>query len=80
MSRVPDIEYSALQALIEADRRTTERGIVVWLAACNPEVLEVVRSSGFAEQLGDRLVFNARMAIERYQAMQAIEAAQARGS
>ena len=80
MSRVPDIEYSALQALIEGDRRMTERGVVVWLAACNPSVLEVVRSSGFAERLGDRLVFNARMAIERYQAMQAIQAAQARGS
>ena len=27
MSRVPDIEYSALQALIEGEKRTTERGI-----------------------------------------------------
>jgi hypothetical protein len=39
-----------------------------------------VRSSGFADQLGDRLLFNARMAIDRYQALQAIQAAQARGS
>jgi high affinity sulfate transporter 1 len=80
MSRVPDIEYSALQALVEADRRTRSRGIDVWITACNPSVLEVVRSSGFAAELGDRLVFNARMAIDRYQALQAIQAAQARGS
>src|SRR6185369_17044901 len=35
MSRVPDIEYSALQVLIEAERRATEEGTVVWLAALN---------------------------------------------
>ena len=32
MSRVPDIEYSALQALIEGEKRTTDRGTIVWLA------------------------------------------------
>ena len=29
MSRVPDIEYSALQALIAAEKRMTERGAIV---------------------------------------------------
>jgi SulP family sulfate permease len=72
MSRVPDIEYSALQALMEGEQRHTERGLVVWLAALNPGVLEVARSSGLAERLGkERLLFNARAVIERYQAMQA---------
>ena len=37
MSRVPDIEYSALQALDEGEKRATERGIVVWLVGLNPE-------------------------------------------
>ena len=70
MSRVPDIEYSALQALIEADRRATERGAIAWLAGLNPRVLEVVRRSGFDQRLGrDRMLFNARAAIEKYQAM-----------
>ncbi len=32
MSRVPDIEYSALLALMEGEKRATESGIVVWLA------------------------------------------------
>jgi MFS superfamily sulfate permease-like transporter len=46
MSRVPDIEYSALQALMEGELRATERGAVVWLAGLNPGVLEVVRNAG----------------------------------
>ncbi len=70
MSRVPDIEYSALQALIEGEKGETERGIVVWLAGLNPAVLEAVRHAGLDQRLGrDRLLFNAREAIERYQAL-----------
>ena len=75
LSRVPDIEYSALQALIESERRATEAGVIVWLAGLNPGVLEVVRRAGLDKQLGnERLMFNARIAIERYQALQATEA------
>jgi anti-anti-sigma factor len=71
LSRVPDIEYSALQALIEAEKRMRDRGIDVWLAALNPGVLEVVRRTGFGEHLGrERMLFNARAVIERYQALQ----------
>ncbi len=72
MSRVPDIEFSALQALMEGEQRATERGAVVWLVGLNPGVLEVVRNAGLDERLGrERMLFNARAAIERYQAMQA---------
>ena len=46
MSRVPDIEYSALQMLMEGEKRATERGAVVWLVGLNPGVLEVVRNAG----------------------------------
>jgi sulfate permease, SulP family len=67
LSRVPDIEYSALQVLMESEARATERGLVVWLAGLNPGVLEVVRHAGLAERLGDRMLFNARAAVERYQ-------------
>ena len=71
MSRVPDIEYSALQALMEGEKRATERGAVVWLAGLNPGVLEVVRKAGLDERLGrERMLFNARAAIERYQTLQ----------
>lgn len=72
MSRVPDIEYSALQMLMEGETRFADRGVTLWLTALNPGVLEVVRKAGLAERLGrDRLLFNARAAIERFQALQA---------
>ena len=68
MSRVPDIEYSALQMLVEGERRMTEEGIAVWLAALNPSVRETIRSSALAERLGqERLLPNARAVIRRYQ-------------
>jgi SulP family sulfate permease len=67
MSRVFDIEYSALQMLMEGERRMAEQGVVVWLAALNPNVREFVGASGFADRLGrERMFFNARAAIRRY--------------
>jgi sulfate permease, SulP family len=67
LSRVPDIEYSALQTLMDGEQRMTEAGITVWLAGMNPGVYEVARHSGLADRLGrDRLLFNARAAIERH--------------
>jgi SulP family sulfate permease len=71
MSRVPDIEYSALQALMDGERQLAEAGVEVWLAALNPGVLQMVRHAGLDQRLGrERMLFNARAAIERYQAMQ----------
>ena len=70
LSRVPDIEFSALQAIIEGEQRARERGLVVWVAALNPGVLETVRRVGLGDRLGsERLLFNARAAVERYQAL-----------
>jgi high affinity sulfate transporter 1 len=71
LSRVPDIEYSALEMLAERERRASERGDTVWLVGMNPGVLEVVRKAGLAERLGrERMLFNARAAIARYQTLQ----------
>ena len=70
MSRVPDIEYSALQMLMEGEKRSRDQGATLWLVGLNPGVLEVVRQSGLADRLGhERMLFNARMAIERYQSL-----------
>jgi anti-anti-sigma factor len=70
LSRVPDIEYSALQALIEGEKRWRDSGTAVWLAGLNPGVLEVVRHAGLDRRLGrERMLFNARAVIERYQAL-----------
>jgi sulfate permease, SulP family len=70
MSRVPDIEFSALQMMIERDQRAMERGVVVWLAGLNPDALEMARRSGLDQQLGrDRMFFNTRTAIARFKTM-----------
>jgi anti-anti-sigma factor len=70
MSRVPDLEFSALQMLMEGERRVSERGVTLWLVGLNPGVLEMVRNAGLYERLGrERMLFNARAAIARYQAM-----------
>lgn len=67
MSRVPDIEYSALQMLADGDKRIAERGVTLWLAGLNPDALAMVQHSGLADRLGrDRMIFNAQTAIERY--------------
>jgi len=68
MSRVFDIEYSALQMLIEGEHRMTAEGRTAWLAGLNPSVKKCVESSGLAERLGkERLFFNARAVIQHYQ-------------
>jgi anti-anti-sigma factor len=70
LSRVPDVEYSALQTLMEDERQMTDSGTVVWLAGLNPGVIETVQHAGLAERLGrERMLFNARAAIARYQAL-----------
>ena len=67
MSRVPDIEYSALKMLIQGEKRVTEHGASLWLTSLNPSVLDVVRRSGFASQLGrERMLFNASVAMDHY--------------
>jgi high affinity sulfate transporter 1 len=72
MSRVPDVEYSALQMMLEGEKRWTEGGATVWLVGLNPGVMETARNAGLDQRLGrERMLFNARAAIERYQALQA---------
>jgi high affinity sulfate transporter 1 len=67
MSRVPDLEYSALEQLMEGDKQYADAGIDVWLAALNPGVLEMARHAGLDQRLGrERMLFNARAAIARY--------------
>src|SRR5690606_31189706 len=81
MSRVIDIEYSALQMLIEREKTTIQDGFTLWLAGLNPDVLTVVRRSGLADQLGkNRLLVNAREAIKQFQAGQEIFSATSPGT
>ena len=69
LGAVPDIEYTALQMLIEAEeKRRIQDGIVLWLAHLNPEVLRVIRRSSLGKTLGeDRLFFNVAQAVEQFE-------------
>ena len=67
LGAVPDLEYTALKALIEAEARQRARGVSVVLVGLNPAVLEVVQRSSLGETLGrERMVFTLEMAVERF--------------
>lgn len=57
MSRVFDLEYSALKLFIDSDEKLREQGITLWLAGLNPDVREVVERSPLAELLGPERIF-----------------------
>ncbi|SFA81860.1 high affinity sulphate transporter 1 [Rhizobium sp. NFR07] len=67
LSRVFDIEYSAMQMVITSDRNLEQQGVTLWLANLNPDVLDYVRASGFAAQLGETRLFDTVDAgLDRY--------------
>jgi MFS superfamily sulfate permease-like transporter len=71
---VPDIEYSALKVLIEAEKKTADLGIRLWLIGLSSEVLLVVQRSGLADRLGrEGMFFNCQEAVARYQSLPAPE-------
>jgi sulfate permease, SulP family len=66
-SAIPDIEYSALKVLIEAEERLRARGVLLWLVRLNPEARQIVERSPLWETLGhDRLFLNMETAVEHY--------------
>ena len=67
LSGVFDLEYTALRMLIDAEKRHRERGLFVWLAGLNPEVLAVIQRSTLGETLGrERLHFTLQVAVEKH--------------
>jgi sulfate permease, SulP family len=67
LSGVPDLEYTALKMLIDAEKRERARGVSVWLVGLNPEVLSVIQRSGLGKVLGrERMHFNLELAIAKY--------------
>jgi SulP family sulfate permease len=64
---IPGLEFTALKMLVEAEASMQEDGVELWLAALNPEVLELVRRSPLAATLGEgRMFFNVEDAVEAY--------------
>jgi len=66
-SNVPDLEYTALKMLTEAEKRQRGRGVSLWLAELDPEVLEVVLRSPLGQGLGrEAMHFNLEVAVAKY--------------
>jgi len=67
LSRVFDLEYSALKMLIEAEKRQREAGITLWLVGLNPQVYAVIQRSPLGAVLGtERMMFDLEIAVDRY--------------
>jgi len=68
LSGVPDLEYTAVKMLVQAEKTQRERGIAVWLVGLNPEVLGVVQRSPLGQTLGrEAMHFNLEAAVTKYQ-------------
>jgi MFS superfamily sulfate permease-like transporter len=63
-SAIPDIEYTALKRLTEAEKRMQQMGVTLWLAGLNPEPLQLVQKSALGKTLGrPRMFFNLDQAV-----------------
>ena len=68
LSGVPDLEYTALKMLIEAERKQRERGVAVWLVELTPEVLQVIQRSPLGATLSRKtMYFNLEAAVANYE-------------
>ena len=68
---IPGIEFTALKMLVEAEERLRESGVALWLAALNPEALEIVKQTPLAERLGrERMYFTVEAAVDAFQKQQ----------
>jgi MFS superfamily sulfate permease-like transporter len=68
-SAMPGLEYTALKMLVEAEERLRAEGTELWLAALNPEVLEMVQRTPLAERLGrERMFFTVERAVAAFAA------------
>lgn len=68
-SAIPDIEYTALSMLTEAEQNLRARGVTLWLAAVNPDLLTVIERSPLGKSLGhERMFFSLHKAMEAYRA------------
>jgi sulfate permease, SulP family len=72
LSAVHDLEYTALKALSEGEKRYRERGVSLWLVGLNPGVLQMVRRSNLGKSLGrEAMHFNLEVAVMKYMEMSA---------
>jgi high affinity sulfate transporter 1 len=67
LSGVPDVEYTALKMLAEAEERQRQQGVSLWLVSLNPEVLVAIQRCPLGKRLGrGSMFFNLEVAIAEY--------------
>jgi sulfate permease, SulP family len=67
LSAVFDLEYSALKALSEGEKRLRDMGVSTWLVGLNPGVLQMVQRSPLGKDLGrEKMQFSLELAVEKY--------------
>jgi SulP family sulfate permease len=68
-SAIPGLEYTALKMMTEAEERLSQRGVELWLAALNPEALELVQRTPLVDRLGRaRMYFTVEQAVAAFAA------------
>jgi high affinity sulfate transporter 1 len=66
-SAMPDIEYTALKMLTEAEVKLREAGILLWLTELNAEPLQLIQKSPLGEVLGrERMIHSLKHVVEEY--------------
>jgi high affinity sulfate transporter 1 len=66
-SAIPDLEYTALKRLTEAESRMQQSGIRLWLAGLNPEPLQLIQNSALGRKLGRAgMYFNLDQAVTSF--------------
>jgi MFS superfamily sulfate permease-like transporter len=72
LSAVFDLEYTALKALSEGEKRFRDRGVLLWLIGLNPGVLRTVPKSSLGGILGrEAMHFNLEVTLAKYLALSA---------
>jgi MFS superfamily sulfate permease-like transporter len=67
LSAVFDLEYTALKALGEGEKRQSSHGVATWLAGLNPGVLQMVQKSPLGKSLGrEKMQFSLELAVAKY--------------
>jgi MFS superfamily sulfate permease-like transporter len=67
-SAIPDIEYTALIMLTEAEKTMRAHGVTFWLAAVNPDLFKTIERSSLGKTLGhERMFFDLHKALEAWQ-------------
>lgn len=68
-SAIPGFEYTSIKMLDEGEARLREEGTQLWLAALNPEAMELVQHTPLAERLGrERMFHTVEQAVAAFEA------------